>query len=332
MRWGLIGASTIAEQHMIAALRDCGETPAIVQSATLGRAQEFAAKHSIPDATDNIAQILSDPSISAVYISSTNEKHFSQAMESISAGKHVICEKPLAMRLEDAKAMVIAAEKSNLCFATNHHLRCSGSHRKIREIIRSGAIGNVLSLRIHHAVHLPETLRGWRINNPAAGGGVIADITVHDADVARFVLDEDPTSVVAHSTASGMGQGVEDSCMSIWDFPSGAMVFAHESFTHPFAGSGLEVHGTKGSVFAQGVMTQQPVGKITLASERGVEEISFSAHNLYRQAVADFLSAVRGDGTPAATGWDGVKSLAIALSVQEAAQTGKKTPVNYGAI
>lgn len=331
MRWGLIGASTIAEQHMIAALRACGEVPAIVQSSTRVRAQEFAAKHAIPEATDDIAQILSDPTISAVYISSTNEKHFPQAMASLAAGKHVLCEKPLAMGLDDAVSMVIAADQAKLCFGTNHHLRCSGSHRKIREIIRSGALGKVLSLRIHHAVHLPESLRGWRINDPSAGGGVIPDITVHDADVARFLLAEDPVSVIARSGASGMGQGVEDSCMSIWDFPSGIMVFAHESFTHPFAGSGLEVHGTKGSLFASGVMTQQPVGTISLRTAEGVEEISFPAHNLYQQAVTDFVASVDGSGKPAASGWDGVKSLAIAFAVREAAQTGQRTAINYGA-
>ncbi|HEY6917776.1 MAG TPA: Gfo/Idh/MocA family oxidoreductase [Tabrizicola sp.] len=329
MRWGLIGASTIAEQHMIGAIRATGGEVAAVVSTTADRARDYAAQHAIPAAGDSLALILDDRAIDAVYISSTNEKHREQALAAIAAGKHVLCEKPLAMTVAEAAGMVRAAEIAGVTFATNHHLRCSGSHRVIRDLIRDGRIGRVLSLRIFHAVHLPPHLQGWRINDPAAGGGVIPDITVHDADVARFLLAEDPETVVAQMTASGMGQGVEDSAMSVWTMPSGAMVMSHESFTHPFAGSGLEVHGTLGSIFARGVMTQQPVGEVELVTKAGPEVVPFSPHNLYVQGLIDFLAATEGKGQPAATGWDGVASLAVALAVREAARTGTRQHVDY---
>lgn len=332
MRWGLIGASTIAEQHMIAALRQVGGDVAAVVSTTLARAQDFAAKQGIPAAGTELSLVLDDPAIDAVYISSTNEKHRAQALAAIAAGKHVLCEKPLAMTVAEAVGMVMAAEKAGLVFATNHHLRCAGSHRAIRNLIASGRIGRVLSLRMFHAVHLPANLQGWRINDAAAGGGVIPDITVHDADVARFLLQEDPVNVVAQMSASGMGQGVEDSAMSVWSMPSGAMVMSHESFTHPFAGSGLEVHGTEGSIFARGVMTQLPVGEIELVTGAGREPVPFSGHGLYVQAVQDFVSAVNGTGKPAATGQDGVASLTVALAVREAARSGTRQAVDYGAL
>lgn len=330
MRWGLIGASTIAAEHVIVALRAAGQAVAALHSGSAGRARDYAAAHGIPVVQDRLADLLADPGIGAVYISSTNEKHRDQALAALAAGKHVLCEKPLAMTVTEAVAMVRAAEAAGLVFATNHHLRCSGSHRAVRALIASGRIGRVLSLRLFHAVHLPPHLQGWRINDPAAGGGVIPDITVHDADVARFLLGEDPVSVVAQMGASGLGQGVEDSAMSVWSMPSGAMVQAHESFTHPFAGSGLEVHGTEGSIFARGVMTQQPVGEVELVTAKGREAVPFPDHNLYVQAITDFLTAVSGHGQPAATGWDGVASLAVALAVREAARTGVRQVVDYG--
>ena len=302
----------------------------MIQSTTVARAQAFAAEHGIPAFGTDLKLILSDAGIGAVYISSTNEKHHAQAMAAIAAGKHVLCEKPLAMSVADAAGMVAAASAGGVTFATNHHLRCSGSHRAVRDLIVAGRIGRVLSLRLFHAVHLPDHLRGWRIDDAAAGGGVIPDITVHDADVARFLLDEDPVSVVAHMAASGMGQGVEDSAMSVWAMPSGAMVMAHESFTHPFAGSGLEVHGTEGSIFATGVMTQQPVGEVVLVTAKGRTAVPFAAHNLYAQAVQDFLAAVAGERPPAADGRDGIASLAVALAVREAARTGVRQMVDYG--
>ena len=331
MRCALVGASTIAADFMIDALRrvDNGHIGWLV-SGSESRATSYAQTHQIAAVTTRIDDMLADPAVQTVYISSTNDKHFAQANRCIAAGKHVICEKPLAMSVAEAVLMVRAAEKAGVTFATNHHLRCSGSHRAVRDIIAAGRIGQVLSLRIHHAVHLPPHLQGWRINDAGAGGGVIPDITVHDADCVRFLLGEDPVSVVAEACVSGMGAGVEDSVMSVWSMPSGAMVMAHESFTHRFAGSGLEVHGTEGSIFARGVMTQLPVGEIELVTAKGRETVPFSDHNLYMEAVRQFVAAVAGQGTPAADGKDGVKSLAVALAVRDAATTGTRTLVNYG--
>ena len=333
MNWIFVGASTIASQYMLSAVRaQIGHDVSWIVSGSAKRAADWAASHTIKNATAGLKEALSDEDTQEVYISSTNEKHFPQAIEAISAGKHVLCEKPLAMTLEQAGSMVSAAKKAAVVFATNHHLRCSGSHRKIRELLCEGRIGRVLSMRIFHAVYLPAHLQGWRLNDPGAGGGVIPDITVHNADVARFLLDEDPREVVAQMTASGMGQGVEDSAMSVWSMQSGAMVMSHESFTHPCAGSGLEIHGTAGSIFASGVMTQEPVGRIRLVTEAGEENIPFSAHSLYEQGISDFVKAIDGTGRPAADGNDGVKSLAVAHAVREAARTGQKITVAYGDI
>jgi len=331
MRWGLIGASTIASQWMIGAFRSVanGEVRAVM-SASADRAARYAEEHGIATGVSSLDALLGDDAIDAVYISTTNEKHFDQAMAAIAAGKHVLCEKPLAMTVADAVTMVRAAEKAGVVFATNHHLRNAGSHLAIREAVSAGRIGDVLSVRIFHAVYLPPHLQGWRINNPGAGGGVIPDIVVHDADTVRFHLDEDPVDVTAMAAASGLGEGVEDSCMSVWRMPSGAMVQTHESFTHGFAGTGFEIHGTAGSIAARDVMTQRPVGEIALITEVGRAALPFSAHNLYERAVGLFCDAVAGKGRPAADGVDGVKSLAVAEAVAEAARSGTRVTVSYG--
>ncbi len=332
MRWGLIGASNIASAHMIGAIRGAGGDIRSVLSSSADRAASYAAEHDIPQGYSDLDQLLGADDLDAVYISTTNEKHFDQAMAAIAAGKHVLCEKPLAMAVADAVTMVRAADAAGLVFATNHHLRNAGSHLAIREAVLAGKIGEVLSARVFHAVYLPPHLQGWRIDNPAAGGGVIPDIVVHDADTLRFHLGEDPSEVVAIDGASGLGAGVEDSVMSVWSMPSGAMVQTHESFTHAFAGTGLELHGTKGSIIAKGVMTQRPVGEIALRTEAGEEPLSFSDHNLYARAMGEFVKAVAGEGRPAADGVDGVKSLAVAMAVAKAAKTGERVAVDYGGI
>ena len=331
MNWALIGASTIAGQYIADAIRAqaAGEIIWVV-SGSQARATSFANAHGIANTTSDLDQALQDPRVDAVYISSTNEKHHAQALAAIAAGKHVLCEKPLATTLVDAIDIVGAANAAGVMFATNHHLRCAGSIQAIAALVADGTIGQVLSMRIFHAVHLPEHLRGWRLDNPVAGGGVIPDLTVHNADVARFVLGEDPQNVSAQMGVSGMGQGVEDSAMSVWMMPSGAMVLSHDSFTHPFAKSGIEVHGTKGSIIAKGVLGQDPEGTVELTTKDGQQNIPFAKHSLYVETVRRFVQAAAGQGAPAATGLDGVKSLAVALAVREAARSGIRQKIDYG--
>ncbi len=332
-RWGLIGASTIASQWMIGAIRaQDGHSISSVLSTDTSRGAEFAVSHDIGSSTASLSEMLNDHSVDAVYISTTNEKHYDQAMAAISAGKHVMCEKPLATNSRDAAEMVKAAERAGVVFATNHHLRNAGSHLAIKELIQSGRLGSVRSIRIFHAVMLPPHLQGWRIDNASAGGGVIPDIVVHDADTVRFHLDEDPKEVVAMESSGVMGRGVEDSAMSVWTMPSGIMVQTHESFTHPFATTGFEVHGDKGSVIARNVMTQQPIGEIILRNADGEHPVQFSDHNLYERSMGMFAAAINGEGTPSASGTDGVKSLAVAEAVKQAATSGRRITVDYGGV
>ncbi|MFP7571090.1 Gfo/Idh/MocA family protein [Marivita sp. S2033] len=331
MRWALIGASRIASGYMIDALRVQPESEIVsVLSSDATRGARYAEDHAIPHSFTDLDALLDGPPIDAVYISTTNEKHHAQALMAIAAGKHVLCEKPLATSLADAIEMVSAADEEGVTFGTNHHLRNAGSHLAIRDLIDEGRIGDVQSVRVFHAVSLPQQLRGWRINDASAGGGVIPDITVHDADTVRFLLGEDPVDVIAKSATSGLGEGVEDSAMSVWSMPSGAMVQSHESFTHPFARTGIEIHGTKGSIHADGVMSQEPVGTIHLVDAQGRHEIGFETHNLYHRAVRLFSKAAAGSGRPSADGIDGVKSLAVALAVRESARSGTCQRVNYG--
>lgn len=334
MRWGLIGASRIAADQMIGAIRAADGDIRCVLSTDAERGASYAATHDIPDAVTDLGAVLSSD-VEAVYISTTNEKHLPQAMAAIAAGKHVLCEKPLAMSVADAVTMVRAAKDAGLTFATNHHLRCMGIHRAIRDAIQGGEIGDVLSARIFHAVELPEALRGWRLTSPEAGGGVIADITVHDADTLRFHLGEDPVDVVAIAASQGLGQGVADGCMSVWSMPSGAMVQDHVSFTHPYAGNGIEFHGTRGSIRAQSAMSVMWMAggaQFELTDANGPRMVSADSSSPYPFAAKRFVEACEGIGVPAADGIDGVKSLALAAAVAKAADTGARTAVDYGGV
>jgi 1,5-anhydro-D-fructose reductase (1,5-anhydro-D-mannitol-forming) len=330
VRWGLVGASTVAREWMLDAIRaqPDGEVAAVA-SSNAERGARFAAETGIPRTYDSVDALLADGAIDAVYISTTNELHHAQTLAAAAAGKHVLCEKPLALTLADAREMVDACATADVVLGTNHHLRNAATHRAMRAAIQAGQIGRPLAARVFHAVHLPEHLQGWRLERADAGGGVILDITVHDADTLRFVLDDEPLEVVAQTQGAGMARaGLEDGVMAVVSFRSGVLAQLHDAFTVRYAGTGFEVHGTEGSLIAQDVMTQPPIGEVRLRTEAGEQVLPLEQENLYVRAVRRFHRATRGEDTPAATGQDGVRSLALALAVREAAHTGRRTTID----
>jgi len=330
LQWGLIGASTIAREWVISAIRaQAGNEVAAVMSSDAARAEQYAEANRIGAAYSSVDALLADPNVEAVYISTTNELHKTQTLAAAAAGKHVLCEKPLALDLDDAREMVAACAKAGVVMGTNHHLRNAATHRKIRELIRSGAIGKPLFGRVFHAVYLPPHLQGWRLNKPAAGGGVILDITVHDADTLRFLLGAEPVEAVALAQQANLASGdLEDGVMAVLRFGNDTVVQLHDAFTVKYAGTGVEIHGTDGSIVARDVMTQRPIGQVVLRDASGEREIPVTHENLYARSLAAFNAAVRGEGQPSATGEDGVRSLATALAVLESSRTGQRVAIS----
>ncbi len=330
-RWGLIGASTIAKEWVAGAIRSTGGEIVSVMSSSSDRAKSFAAANGIAMSTSSLEELLADASIDAVYISTTNELHQQQTLAAANAGKHVLAEKPLALTIDGAQEMVRACKAAGVVMGTNHHLRNAGSHRAMRDAIAAGRIGRPLSARVFHAVFLPPHLQGWRVERPDAGGGVVLDITVHDADTLRFVLGDDPVEAVAFTQQGGMAHaGLEDAVMGVMRFKSGLLAQFHDGFTTKFAGTGFEVHGTEGSLIGRNVMTQQPIGTVTLRTAAGEEQLSFDPTNLYERSLTNFHAAIRGTGNPSASGEDGIWSLATGLAVLESAKSGRATRVEAG--
>jgi 1,5-anhydro-D-fructose reductase (1,5-anhydro-D-mannitol-forming) len=331
VRWGLIGASTIARQFVINAIRAQSDGEVVsVMSSSAERAATYARGNGIPNAVSNLDELFGS-GVDAVYISTTNELHLEQTLASAEAGKHVLCEKPLALNSADARRMVAACREAGVVMGTNHHLRNAGAHWAMRAAIKEGRIGTPIAARVFHAVYLPEHLQGWRIQRAEAGGGVVLDITVHDADTLRFVLDDDPVEVSALIQSAGMAaNGLEDGAMCIWRFKSGAIAQSHEAFTVRFGGTGFEVHGSEGSLFARDVMTQRPIGSVALRTAGGEEELSFDRNDLYTRSLGLFHAAIRGEGKPSATGEDGVWSLAAAEAALESARTGRVVKIEPG--
>lgn len=330
-RWGLIGASTIAHEWMIDAIRAVGDDIVSVMSTSAERGAAYARDHGIARSVTGIADLLGDPEVQAVYVSTTNELHRDQVIAAARAEKHILCEKPLATSLEDARAMVAAAKDAGVVMATNHHLRGAATHRAMRDAIAAGRIGKPLAARVCHAGYLPQHLQGWRLDRPEAGGGVILDITVHDTDTLRFILGDDPAEAIAFGQYGGMAKaGLEDAAMGVLRFKSGLIAQFHDGFTTKYAVTGLEVHGSEGSLIGRDCMIQKPGGTVTLRNADGETELPLDHRNLYENTLSAFDAAIAGKGRVLCSGEDGIWSLATGLAVMKAAQTGTTVAIETG--
>ena len=330
LRWALIGASTIAGARFVPALRAEGQDVVSVYSSTIERAKRFASEQAIEIASDHLETAMTG--VDAVYVSSRNDRHAEQVVRAAAMGKHVFCEKPLALRIEDAVAMLEAAARADIVLAVNHHLRNSEALRAIRAAVREGALGEILSARAQHALLLPEASRGWRVEEPEAGGGVIFDLCVHTVDALRFVLDQEIVEVCAIADSRGPdNRRAEESVVTAQRLSDGVVVSTYESFVAPFVGTAMEVHGTKGSLVGRGVLSvNEPLGEVFLRDGQGSRQYSRGpTDELYRRGIRAFAEAIVGLGEPIATGIDGLRSLAVALAIRDAAATGRRVEVNY---
>jgi 1,5-anhydro-D-fructose reductase (1,5-anhydro-D-mannitol-forming) len=331
LRWGLVGASDIAATRVVPAIRRAGHTVVCVMSSSDERAQEYAQRHELVFGTSDLDALLGRDDVDAVYVSTTNELHHAQVLAAASAGKHILCEKPLAMTLADAWAMVDAAKRAGVVLATNHHLPAAGTHRRIRELVAQGAVGDVLAVRVFHAVSLPERLQGWRLTAPERGAGVTLDITCHDAAAVNAILGTEATEAASVAVRQGpWDAAVDDAVVGAIRYGTRTLVQVHDAFTVPYAGTGLEVHGTRGSIVARDVMTQDPGGRVLLRTADGAREIEIAdRRDLYVTTIEAFANAVAGRARPIVDGVAGARALAVALAVQEAAATGRTVPVAW---
>jgi len=327
LRWGLIGASDVAATRMLPAMRRLGQQVVAVGDPTPDWAVTYAERNGIP-AGGSVEAVLARDDVDAVYISTINDLHRACAEAAAAAGKHVLCEKPLALSVADGRSMLAASERAGVTLATNHHLPGSGIHRTIRRLVADGAVGRVLAVRVFHAVMLPERLQGWRLGS-RAGGGVAMDITCHDASVLNPLLGALPADIVALATNQGpWGAAAEDALMATLRYADATLVQTHDAFTVAYSPTGLHILGSEGSIEAIAAMVQDPIGTILLRDSSGERVVEpDDRRDLYEINVAAFAAALRGEGAPTVTGLEGLQAVQVALAVRAAAESGQRVSI-----
>ena len=222
--WGVLGVADIGLKRVIPGMQR-GEISHIdaIASRDLAKAEAAASAHGVARAYGSYEELLADPAIEAIYNPLPNELHVPWTIRALEAGKHVLCEKPIALDAKEAQALVAARDGAGKLVAEAFMVRHHPQWRRAREIARSGAIGEVRAIQTFFAYRL---LDAGNIRNKPLGGGALYDIGCYAILTARFVFGAEPIRVVA-SLDVDPKFGTDRLTSALIEFPGGR----HLTFT-----------------------------------------------------------------------------------------------------
>ena len=224
VKWGVLGVAKIATEKVIPAMQR-GEAShiAAIASRDLGRARAAADKLGIERAFGSYEELLADREIEAVYNPLPNELHVPWTLKALAAGKHVLCEKPIALDAEEARSLIEARDRSGKLVAEAFMVRYHPQWRRAKELAGSGAVGDVRAIQTFFSYRLldPENVR----NRPPGGGGLY-DIGCYAILSARYIFGAEPTKVIA-TIDHDPNFRTDRAAGAILEFPGGR----HSTFT-----------------------------------------------------------------------------------------------------
>jgi xylose dehydrogenase (NAD/NADP) len=324
LRWGFLGAARIT-RALVPALRAApGHELVAVASRSIDKAREHAAQWSIPRAIGSYEELLASPDIDIIYNPLPNSLHAEWTIRAAEAGKHVLCEKPLALTVEDVDRIAAAAKRAGVVVAEAFMYRHHPQTLRIKRLIESGSIGELHLVRGSFTFNLdrPGDVR----RDLALGGGSIWDVGCYPISMARFVAGAEPTVVFGHAIygPTGIDEGFAGQLM----FGDALHAQFDSGFRAPFR-THTEIVGTTGAI--QVTRPFKPTHEETVIVNRGdrVEEIRVTSHEeLYLPEIEDLGRAILEGTPPRVTLADSRGNVATILALLESART--RQPVALG--
>ena len=294
---------------------------------------EFGDKLGVPAEAryTDYKKLVNDPALDAVIIATPDQLHRPMCEEFLAAGKHVMCEKPLALTREDLNAILAAARKTDKKFMVGQICRFTPAFKKAKEIIDAGTIGELFFVESEYAHDYHKIMFDWRCDpnrHGVVGGGC------HAVDLLRWIAG-DPEEVFAYGSHKLLPMvDFDDATVSVLKFPNGVVgkVFVSTGCKRPYTMRTL-FYGTKGTIICDNTsptMQLYTLGEdgISVNPEPEVIEININSHNTVGE-FAVFEDAIL-NGTPLLmTGEQGAKTVAACMAIVESAKTGKPVKPDY---
>ena len=337
LKWGILGAARVNERLLPAILEAPNAQLVAIASRRAGAAAEtlkkyapqgFNDKSSDIKCYDDLDALIADKNVEAIYCPLANEEHAAWALKAINAGKHILIEKPMALRVADIDAIEAAAKANKVKAMEGFMYRFHPQHKRLKEIVESGLIGDVLSARASFSFFM-KPARMYRINRSMAdGGGALWDIGPYAIHSLRWCFGLEPKSVIAHAKLNEHGA---DTVMSgVLDFgldKEGRARFGHFDISFERSRkSEYEIIGNKGWLKCHTVWAfDKDVPVIswgTEAGESGEEKLPTANH--FNLEIEHFSDCVLNDKTPFLSFADARANCAALQASMHAASSGAK--------
>jgi predicted dehydrogenase len=306
----LVGCGDIAGKRVAAALRESrGSTLVAVARARAELAAEFAIRHGASRWYADWRDLLRDAEIDAVYLATPVNLHESQAVAAATAGKHVLCEKPMALDVAGCERMLSAARRSGVRLGVAYYRHHYPLVARLRELLGSGEIGRPVLAQLQAFESFdppPDRPRSWLLRKAESGGGPMFDFGCHRIEVLMDLLGPLNLNDVRGFPANVRfrEREVEDTCVAHLRFRSGAQAVLAVTHAAYEPRDTLQIFCTDGSAHVD-VLNH---GGLRIVTPRGVREEQHAPHaNLHQPLIEDFVAAIRENREPAVTGEIGLE-------------------------
>lgn len=320
LRWGILGCAAIADRAVIPAIQ-ASETGELIGIASRdeSKAKAKAEQFGIPKSYGSYEALLADPDIDAVYIPLPNHMHKEWTIEAAKAGKHILCEKPLALNGSEAQEMVDFCEEAGVhlaeAFMYRHHPRIA----RVKEIIASGEIGDLRAIRgvfTYNGAASAGDIRQVK----AWGGGGLYDVGVYPLSAARLIMGVEPEAVTVHALFSPEHDDVDMMASGLVEFPGNVALTFDCGMWATFRNE-LEIVGTEGTIVLKpSFLPSKENDDITIQVGSAIRKEGPYGVDAYVAQSDQFAKVVRGEEPPAYPSQDAVASMRLIDACLESAR------------
>jgi predicted dehydrogenase len=260
VNFGVIGAGGIAFRRTIPGMlkaKNC-RLVAVMDPVNI---QRVAAEFKVAKAYEREADLLADPEVEAVYIASPVNCHLKQIQAAAAAGKHILCEKPLAMNLAQTKEAVGACKKAKVYLQEGYMMKFHGAHAAVKQMIDQGRLGKIVYMRAQLSCWYPQMPGAWRQDPKLGGGGALIDMATHLYDLLAWYAGP-VRRVAAMVNTLVQDYKSDDASTTLLEFKSGAQATVDCFYCIPDEASRtrLEIYGSQGAVLTEGTIGQSVGG------------------------------------------------------------------------
>jgi len=337
--YAVIGLGKLTLEEILPALSICkySKLTALV-SGDADKARKIAEQYGVPDTGiynyQNFDEIKNNPEVDAVFIVLPNSMHHEFTIRAAKAGKHVLCEKPMANSVEECEEMIQACKEANRKLMIAYRIQYESYNKLIKQWTREKKYGKVKVIEAYNGQNLPSP-NVWRAQKKLGGGGALPDIGIYCLNTIRYILGEEPTSVLANSFSTpgdARFKEIEESMLFQMTFPSGVLamcgtcygaqtaksykIYADEGYyglDPAFSYSGLQMH-----------VSEQADKKIELHKmPTMIEEDQFALE------IDHFSECIACDKQPYTPGEEGLQDMKIIKSIYQSAYEGRVIKLDY---